>query len=154
MRIDDYEDRFQEAPGRTTFRVALIVMFIAFGLSAVGWVWHLVTAPAVQAGRIIDKTIDADNVIYNYEWFHREYNDLQAMTPKLENAQAELKGFEDSAGPRTAWTFEDKQEHARLSSIMLGLKNQRATIVADYNAHASMSNREIFIGRSLPDHVE
>lgn len=154
MRLDEYEDRFQRKPIKTGLstglKVGLAGMALVSCLSIVGCVIHVVSAPAVQATRIMDKTIDADNVIYNYEWFHREYGDLQAMTPKLVNAKAALADFESSTGPRTSWTFDDKQEHARLVSIVLGLENQRAEIVQTYNARAGMSNRSWLIGKDLP----
>lgn len=150
----DYEKNFEERPFLTSMRVGFLVITGAFLLGGVGCVYNAVTNPAVQAARIVNKTIDADNVIYNYEWFHRQYGDILAMEPKLVTADAALKSFEASAGPRADWDFDDKQEHARLASIVLGLQNQRAEMVQRYNAHAEMSNRSIFIGRNLPNHVQ
>lgn len=158
MKLDEYEDRFEREPIKTAMgtaiKVGLGILAVVIVLGFVGGLVHIISAPAVQATRIMDKTIDADNVIYNYEWFHRQYGDLQAMTPKLTNAEAALADFERDAGPRSTWAFDDKQEHARLASIVLGLKNQRAEIVQTYNAHAGMSNRSIFIGSDMPQHVE
>lgn len=115
---------------------------------------HVANTAMDSTTGVIDKTLDSDNVIFNYEWFHRQYGDYLAMKPKLANANFQLKAFEDTAGPHSGWSFEDKQEHARLSSIVLGLQNQLAELTQTYNAHAAMSNRSIFIGTDLPNHID
>lgn len=153
MRLQDYERGFEERPfwtlGRVMFSLVVVLMVIGGFISVV----NFVTNPVRQAARVINKTIDADNVIYNYEWFHRQHGDILAMEPKINEAALQLEAFQISAGPRTDWEFDDKQEHARLSSILLGLRNQRSEMVQRYNAHAEMSNRSIFIGRDLPTHI-
>lgn len=94
--------------------------------------------------KIIQKTYDADNVIYNYEWFKSTFEAIEASKAKIKNAQAAVDGFESSAGDRKSWTFEDKTEDARLRSIVTGLKNHYEDLVAEYNARAKMVNRNIF----------
>lgn len=93
---------------------------------------------------IIQKTYNADNVIYNYEWFKNRYEAILAIDTKINNAEYSVTAFESSAGSRESWTFEDKTEHARLNSIVLGLKNQKEDLIAEYNARAKMENRNIF----------
>lgn len=97
-----------------------------------------------QGARVINKTVDADNVIYNYEWFKRQCQDIEAQDTKIANAQAELEAFDSSAGARSDWTFEDKTEHSRLTTNVTGVKNVRAEMVAEYDARARMMNRAIF----------
>jgi hypothetical protein len=93
---------------------------------------------------VIEKTYNPDNAIYNYEWFKQKYEDIQANKTKINNAQLTLDNFELSSGSRDKWTFEDKNEDARLQTIVLGLKNHQEDLVADYNARAKMANRNIF----------
>jgi len=119
-------------------------------LGGVGWVLGIFG----QGAKIIEKTTDADNVIYNYEWFKQSYEDLQATDVKIKNAEAQIKSFEDSAGPRKDWTFEDKTEHSRLNSVLLGLQNYREDLVAKYNARSKMANRKIFKSGELPEQVK
>ncbi len=154
MKLSDWEDRAESHPERTALRFIVTVIFLLSVAGGIIGIISFVTYPAQQAASVVRKTLDADNAIYNYEWFHRQYEDLGAMTPKLQNAEAALEAFEASAGPRSSWQFDDRQEYSRLSSIVLGLRNQRASLVADYNAHAGMSNRAIFIGSALPTHVD
>ncbi|QGZ14211.1 hypothetical protein PP940_gp180 [Rhizobium phage RL2RES] len=100
---------------------------------------------------VATKTFDADNMIYNYEYFKRQYYDIVAFNQKIDNAQRQITSFEDSAGPRTNWTFEDKQESNRLNSVVLGLRNQRENMIAEYNARSKMANRSIFKTGELPE---
>ena len=105
-----------------------------------------------SAEGIIDRTLDADNVIYNYEWFKQRYEDALATRTKIENAKAAVAAFKEAAGPRSDWTFEDKTESARLASVVLGLENHYESIVAEYNARAQMAHRDIF-RRGVPKRI-
>lgn len=106
---------------------------------------------ANQAGRVFEKTFDADNMVGNYEWFKQQYQDIKAIDTKIVSTQSSFDTFITSAGDRSTWTFEDKQEFGRLNTIINGLKNQRASMVAEYNARASMANRNIFRTNDLPE---
>jgi len=94
--------------------------------------------------KIIEKTYDADNVIYNYEWFKSTYEQIQADKTKIKTAQTAVDNFEFSAGDRSKWTFEDKNEDARLRSVVTGIQSHYEDLVAQYNARAKMANRNIF----------
>lgn len=152
--MSQWEDRFEKRPVRTGISFGVAALLGLMVLSVVGgagfWFLGLVSQPA----RVVSKTFDADNMIYNYQWFKQQYADIEAISTKADNADAALKAFETSAGDRTAWTFEDKQRDQQLASIALGLKNQRASMVAEYNARSQEVNRSIFKTGDLPDHIE
>lgn len=99
---------------------------------------------------IIDKTLDADNVLYNYEWFKQQNQDFNALVIKIKVAEDAVKIFKEDAGKRKDWTFEDKTESSRLQSISSGLKYQIEDLVAKYNARSEMANRNIFKDGVLP----
>lgn len=131
--------------------VIALVLIGMVGLSVVGTALNIITIPWLKLNRqvqterdIIEKTYNADNAIYNYEWFKNRYQDIKATETKIENAKETVDTFNQSAGPRSEWTFEDKQESARLNSVVLGLKNHYEEIVAEYNARAQQVNRNIF----------
>lgn len=124
------------------FSIIFILLFVTT-CSYVSFFW-------TQANRVIEKTFDADNVIYNYEWFKRQYQDINAMDIKILNIRAQALDFTTNNPDRASWTFEDKQEDSRLRSITLGLQNQRLSMVAEYNAKANMANRDIFRTSELP----
>lgn len=127
-----------------------IIILLTVGFAATG----IITAPFRSVAGIVDRTLDADNVIGNYEWFHRQHEDILAMDTKIASAQSSYDGFTAGAGPQDKWTFEDKTERNRMNGVLLGLRNQKHMMVAEYNAKSSMVNRAIFKGNlpvTLPD---
>lgn len=94
--------------------------------------------------QIIQKTYDADNVIYNYEWFKQRYEDIGAQKTKIVNAETAVEEFKNDTDERSTWTFEDKTEYARLQSVATGNKQHLQDLIAEYNARAKMENRSIF----------
>jgi hypothetical protein len=130
-------------------------------LIGVGIIFKVVFFPVkviqneIQTGYdTVDKTINADNAIYNYEWFKQTYEDINALKNQLDNASSLADSFKAEAGDRSKWTFEDKQESARLDSIKLGLQNRVEQVVANYNARAKMANRNIFQNSILPNFID
>ena len=101
-----------------------------------------------------DKVLNVDNAIYNYEWFKQQKEDVDALGKKVQTAQLQADSFRVSAGDRKDWTFEDKNEDARLQSIVTGLTNQLTQAVADYNARAKMATRNIFQDGVLPSYID
>lgn len=128
--------------------VAIIALFtLVFGTLRV------FTAGVNAPVEIIEKTIDADNIIYNYEWFKQQNEDFTALKNKIAIAIQAENQFKNDAGPRKDWTFEDKTEAARLNSIVIGLNNQLEDLVANYNARSKMANRNIFKDGELPSQL-
>lgn len=130
----------------------LLVTFFGICISVIGFGLN----PFKQAGRIIDRTIDADNVLANYEWFKQRHEDIGAIDEKIVIQQEAVDAFAEAAGPRETWHREDREEHARLSVVVAGLKQQRADIAAEYNARSRMMNRSIFKAGDveLPERIE
>jgi hypothetical protein len=133
------------------------VILVLLLLSILGGVVKIVFFPAHifnkgidTAYKIADKTLDADNVLQNYEWFKQQYEDYIAIDKKILNAEQSVQEFTVSAGDRSKWTFEDKTEYSRLSTIATGLKQQREDIIAEYNAKSKMQNRSLFKTKDLP----
>ena len=129
-------------------------IFIVIGVVVCAWVLRLMLYPAAQATKVYEKTLDADNAIYNYEYFKQAYQDILATGQKIVTAQAAVDEFIKTAGPRDKWDFRDKEESARLATNLTGLKNVRNDMVATYNARSKMANRSIFQGRELPVSIE
>jgi len=126
----------------------------ALGLKALFFPLH-VAEKEVQLGHdVVDKTLDADNAIYNYEWFKRQKEQIDATNKKLQIADEAAASFSEEAGPRKDWTFEDKNESARLHAISQGIESQLKDMIAEYNARTKMANRNIFEDGILPDFID
>ncbi len=129
----------------------VVVIGIFVGVAAVGSALNLITIPwlrfdsKVQMERdIVRKTFNADNALYNYHWFQERAGSIKALESQIVIADSSVKSFEATAGPRSEWGFEDKGEHARLSAVAQGLKNERRSQIEEYNARLNEADRSMF----------
>ena len=105
-----------------------------------------------NAGKVVSKTLDADNVIYNYEYFYNKYESYNSINKKIDNAGESLTDFIASLPDnKEDWMYEDRQILAQKRSILRGLEAQKADIIKDYNSHSDMKNRSLFKDNNLPD---
>lgn len=102
-----------------------------------------------------DRVLNADNAIYNYEWFKRQYQEIEASKKQYTNAVASYNEFVSGLPTdRSKWSFEDRGEQARLGAVKLGIQNNLESQIAEYNARASMTTRNIFINSVLPNYID
>ena len=137
-----------------TGKKVLAAMMILLAIVLFVFVLRIVCTPVEQETRIHEKTIDADNVVHNYEFFKQQAQDIKATDAKIKTAQTEMSSFKEVAGDRDEWDYNDKNEYARLTANVTGLKNYRNEQVATYNARAKMANRSIFKTKELPESFE
>lgn len=147
---DDYAKGLEQNPKGTITRIVLWLTGLSMLVGGIFWMADLITTPAQTAKDLVKKTLNADNVIQNYEWFKQQYNDYIAINKKIAAADSSVARFTKDAGPRSSWTFEDKNEYSRLTSISDGLTYQRDDIVSKYNARSKMMNRDLFKTNDLP----
>ncbi len=138
--------------------LAVVGFFVLWGL---GILFGIFSLPFHTASNIvntehgvIDKTINADNAIYNYEWFKEKAEKIKAYEIQIKQAHTAVVDFEASAGDRKNWDFQDKQEDSRLRSIELGLRQQLENSIAEYNARSKEANRNIFKNGLFPASFE
>ena len=134
--------------------VLIILSLLGLGLKILLFPAKIAHTMVNTAGKVITKTLDADNVLYNYEWFKQQCEDYKAISIKLEQAKTSAFDFASIAGPRENWTFEDKAEYSRLKSIADGIGYQLEDVKAQYNARSKMLNRNIFKTKDLPYQLE
>lgn len=97
---------------------------------------------------VVDKVTNPDVMIYNYEWFKKQYTDYEAINSKIASAEKSFERYKEIAGDTKG--FEVQTELARLNSIITGLENQRDDIVSEYNAKSKMLTRNFLKDKSLP----
>lgn len=111
---------------------AAIVLPVACGAYSV---WSSVmTAPA----RVIDKTLQTNNILTNYELFHDESQNFTARVAQIQ----EQRGFLDKEA--------DPAERSRLRMEMAAQQQSCRELAADYNANSQKLNRNLFKDRGLP----
>lgn len=147
----------------STTKAVLLVIGIAAVIVVVvagGWAFKAgmlpfmtVTTQIDSAGQVIEKTYDADNAIYNYEWFKTQHEDIQATERIISNTKIQMDAYKEMYGNASNWDWQTRQDYNSLSSKFLGQQNYYEDLVADYNARSKMANREIFKDK-LPLHVD
>jgi hypothetical protein len=147
---DKYESAAERGPLPFILKIILPVVAICLVIGAAG---HFL-GWCGSGAEIVDKTLSADNVIYNYEYFKQSFQDIKAMDAKIVDAQSASDKFDHQYATRKEMDRDDKTESDRLHSIVLGLQQERQNQVATYNARSQMANRQIFKSGDLPSHID
>ena len=87
------------------------------------------------------RTLDADNIIFNYEQFHDVSQQFKARTADIAT-HAELVATAKAEG--------DKVELRRLRMEFAALRSSCRSMASEYNADSEKINRAIFKSNSLP----
>ena len=134
--------------------IGLLVIFtvwlIGIAVGFLSWPFHAISNIQETGHGIIDKTLNAENTIYNYEWFKQQYESYLAIKAKIVETESAIENFKIEAGPRSQWNYYDTNEFNRLNSVLLGLRQILNDLVAEYNARSKMVNRAIFKTGDLP----
>lgn len=94
----------------------------------------VVTAPS----RVVNKTLETNNILTNYELFHDESKQFDARVAQI----TEQYGF---------FAKEiDPAERSRLRMEMAAQQQSCRELAADYNANSRKLNRQLFKDRGLP----
>lgn len=123
-------------------KIVLIVIACLVGLVVLfylGVALNLVMLP----GRVVNKVATPENVIFNYEYFHQQYQDIQATAIKIKTAYD---------ATQMSWLAEEQKSTYMTNYI--GTQNFMATLVGDYNAKSKMLTRKLFKDRQLPYQIE
>lgn len=100
----------------------------------------------LKACGVVDKATNTDRIIYNYEWFHSSYNDIQGIEQQIKNKEELLNVMKADSNT-------DQMDLKKVEIELSGLKNMRVNFISEYNAKASQVNRSIWKSGSLPDHI-
>ena len=107
-------------------------------INVVGTAASVATAP----GRVIQRTMDTDNIISTYEWYHDAWGSLQAKTGTIK-AHKDLIATEDN-----------KPEVRRLRVELAGIQIICRNLVQEYNANSTKTNKSIFKGKTAPERID
>jgi hypothetical protein len=90
---------------------------------------------------VADRTLDADNIIFNYEQFYDVSEKFKAKTHDLDTHK-DLVSIAKEEG--------DKVELGRLRMELAALKSSCRSLASEYNADSQKLNRSIFKSNDLP----
>jgi regulatory protein YycI of two-component signal transduction system YycFG len=124
--------------------IVIILIVVGVGIKIFWFPVHTSLKSINSTYEIIDKTLDSNNILANYEWFKRQEEGIQALYKKEARAKEEIAAFEEAYPDKDKWSKFDKDEYARLRSNLTGVSNILDEAIAEYNARSSMANRAIF----------
>jgi DNA repair ATPase RecN len=133
--------------------IGIIALMSVMGLAAKFLLFPLFIANQVSdtAHGVVKKTINADNVLRNYEQFKDLYNGAEQQVMNIKNAQGDIDNFKQTYGTDvTKYNDEAQKQLEFLNQTLQGYKQQYQRTVADYNSNASKLNRNLFKDRNLP----
>ena len=129
------------------------VILLSFIIKVVFFPINTINKSIDTAYKVVDKTIDADNAIYNYEWFKSQEAYIKQCLKNEEIAKEEWNNFKKQLPEdRQQWAREDKNEESSLRNSYYALEKLTNKAMEDYNAKSSMANRAIFKD-NLPSNI-
>lgn len=138
--MSDYRREFREAQREYYWTLPRIITGLVIAgvlIGSTGWIINITSQPA----RVVSKTLDADNIITNYEWFHDANGNYLARVAQIK----QFKGL--------ALNESDAGERSRLRVEMAAIQQSCRDLSRRYNANSSKMNRGIFRERNLPDQL-
>lgn len=128
------------------FKDVLKVAVVVGGIALVGAGTYAVVSPLMSAltapSRVINKTLETNNIIHNYEWFH----DTNAAYLTRVNQIRDYRGFLKDE--------KDNLERNRLRVELAAIQQTCRDLVTRYNANSIKTNRSIFKGREAPENLD
>lgn len=133
--------------------VILLSIPLAIGIKTMFFRVNTVDKSIDTAYGVVDKTLDADNAIYNYEWFIEQEAHIRTCLKNEEIAKEEWELFKSELPEdRTTWDRDDKQEEASLRNSYYALEKLTNLAIEQYNAKSEMVSRNIFKD-NLPSNI-
>ena len=115
-----------------------LLIAVPVGLNAIGVFNSVATAP----GRVINKTLETNNIIFNYERFFNVNANYKSRVAQIEEYRPLIVGETDPA------------EKARLRTELSAMKQSCRELANGYNADAGKMNRSLFRDRDLPEQLD
>ena len=115
--------------------IGAVAIVAFFALHLFGVFSSVATAP----GRVINKTMETNNIISNYEWYHDTHAAYRARL-------AQVQQFKTIFNTET-----DAKEKSRLRIELAAMQQSCRDLVTKYNANSTKTNRVIFRGKEAPE---
>lgn len=127
---DDFPNARQTGGYIVRYGLAIIVAgtLLVIALNIFG----VFTTPLRTAAGVVERVVNADNLLQNYRWFHSANNNVKAKTQQIVLAKAALEA-----------AATDRKEARRVE--LLGLQQNCQTLVGEYNSKATRSDSVIFM---------
>jgi len=139
-------------------KILLIGLVILFSLGFIGAGLGIITLPGHVASNsvqtvhdVVDKTINADNALFNYEEFFNKYEGAKMQAINIKNTEKAIQILKDIYGSDAIkWPKDVRGDYSNLQQNIEGYKMMYQKITQEYNADSQKFNRNLFKSKSLP----
>jgi len=129
----------------------VILSVIGIGIRIIFFPVKVANTVLNSAGDVVDKTLDAGNVIFNYEHFFDMYQSYGRYKENIDSVNSSMAQFaKDYGNDRSKWARDTRQTYEDMRNEVIGYQRMMADIKARYNADSQKLNRKIFKSNSLP----
>lgn len=138
--MNEYHNDFREVQSEFYWTMPQVVIgfFLTILLvGAIGFGFTVLSTPS----RVITKTLETENVIMNYEWFHDANGNFDSRV-------SQVKQYKQLLASET-----DTQERSRLRVDLAAIQQSCRDLSNRYNANAAKLNRGIFRSKNLPEQL-
>ncbi len=135
--------------------VAVVVLvFIGLLAKIVFFPTYVAEQSIDTAYEVVDKVMDSDKAIADYEWFKSQEAYIRQCLRNEEIAKEEWDIFKaELPEDRDKWDRDDKTEEASLRNSYYALQKLTNKAMEDYNARSSMTTRSVFKD-NLPSNID
>lgn len=120
--------------GKIIAAAAILLIGVPVGCSVINTINSAATAP----GRVAQKTLQTDNIIFNYERFFDINAKFVARVAQIKDQRSFYEAETDPA------------EKTRLRMELSAMKQSCRDLVTEYNADSQKMNRNLFKDKDLP----
>jgi len=125
--------------------------FISAGLGLITLPGHVASNSVQTAHDVVDKTINVNNALFNYEEFFNKYEGVKMEVINIKNTEKSIQTLKDTYGEdATKWPKDVRGDYSNLQQNIEGYKMMYQKIVQEYNADSQKLNRNLFKSKSLP----
>lgn len=131
--------------------ITLLVSVLGLITKIIFFPVHVAEKTADTTKKVVDKTLDTDNVVFNYEQFHDLYNGAQQQVQNIKNVEKQIEELKDLYGEdATKWPEDVRKDYAHMKETIEGLQMQYNNLVSQYNSNSEKLNRKLFKDKNLP----
>lgn len=114
---------------------------------------HVADKAVDTANGVVDKTLNADNVLQNYENFKDLYHDAKSQVMNIETAKKSMEQIKETYGDPSTWTKDVRENYNFQQQNINGYMMQYQSLVKEYNSDSSKMNKNLFKDKNLPSEL-
>ena len=138
--------------GWFVFKVLVVLLFVGFGVSAVGYGLGWFS----EAAKVTQEQFGPRAPLAKYEWFKDASAQLDKKQADITVYESRMKGMDATykSVERIKWPREDREQYNIWSSEVAGVKASYNALAADYNAQMAKFNYAFANVGQLPKGAE